>query len=125
MGDRKVFLWLAPKDGKDRPKGAGWDLLATIYGSENYTAESRILPECSISSGCTVETGVMLIRGGMQLVGADYVILEGCRISIILGLLEDPEYADRVLVAIRGDLGEFLRFEIVLPELATKPFPPE
>jgi hypothetical protein len=126
VNDRKTFLWLAPEhSGKSRPKGAGWDILAAIYGDENYTAESRVLPECSNESGCDVETGVKLLRGGMCLVEADYLIVEGCRISIILGLLEDPDYEDRILIPRRGDLGEVERFEIVLAELATKPFPPE
>lgn len=119
-----TFLWLAPEDGKSRPKGAGVNLLASYYGS-SYRLESRVLPDMSIASGCSVEQGIQLLRGGMRLVEAEYLIVEGARISIIMALLEDPSYIDRVLVVRRNKAGQVLRFEIVTTEYKTKRFPPE
>ncbi len=134
MDNFTTFLWmdshpdshLLDDAPKRRPTADGWDILAELVGDGNVTQHySSRLPHKSIFSGKTDEQWAQALKEEVWRFRADYLILEGCRINVILKILEDPKFKDRVLLVKRNKIGQVTGFQVALARLATKPFRPK
>ncbi len=108
-----------------RPIGSGFDVLTPIFGINGFSITAEPLPNLTCSSGISTEEGATLLKKIALEAAADYIVIEGCPLRVLVEIVTDEELFDCILIPTRGDMGVIEKFSILKPELATKPFPPE